>query len=172
MMLFILITACNTEQDPPEFVYEGEVKEDTLFLGYYFGMPLQEFFDYSFELNAKGIITNGSGAEIVKKENRLKADARMSFYPEFKDGRIYMMPVVYSYLGWAPWNTHLSSDSLLTDLISHYQDSLNITFKRFEQDTMPEVYYLNRMHNKEIRMHTMSGSKVLVNFTDLSQVEK
>lgn len=166
------LIGCNSEQDGSMFLYNGEARQDSLFLGYYFGMSQQEFFDYSFKLNAQKVITNGSGAEIVKKESRLKADARMSFYPKFKNDKIFMMPVIYSYDGWAPWNTHLFADSLLVDLLEVYEDSLNVDFKRFEQDTTPEVYYLHRIDNQEIRMHTLSDSKVLVTFMDLSQVEK
>ncbi len=82
-----------------------DVRNDSLFLGYHFGMTREDFFEHSWKLNKQKVVLNGTGAEILQTENALKSEAQKIFYPKFKDEKIVRMPVKYSYDGWAPWNT-------------------------------------------------------------------
>jgi hypothetical protein len=137
-----LASACTSEpsvKSPPTVWIQDKPNE--LFLGYSFGMAKQDFFTHSWELNKQQQIQNGAGAEILREETALKAPAKAGFYPTFsEDGKIVSMPMTYSYDGWAPWNQHLSSDSLTFDLQVMLSDSLNITFKPIELAEGQQAY--------------------------------
>jgi hypothetical protein len=91
------------------------VRNDSLFLGLYFGMPEKAFYTRCWELNHKGLIRQGENNVTVLyelKKNELKSEGSMDFYPRFNDGKIFEMPVRFMYTAWAPWNKHLSADNL------------------------------------------------------------
>lgn len=139
---FVLASACTSEPEikspPTQWIQD---RPNELFLGYSFGMAKQDFFTHSWELNKQQQIQNGSGAEILRKEKALKAPAKVGFYPTFnEDDKIISMPMTYSYDGWAPWNQHLSSDSLAFDLQEMLSDSLNITFQPVEPAEDQQAY--------------------------------
>ncbi|MDR9447565.1 MAG: hypothetical protein RI519_07540 [Balneolaceae bacterium] len=139
---FVIASACTSEPadkvPPTQWIYD---KPNELFLGYSFGMAKQDFFTHSWELNKQQQIQNGAGAEILREETALKAPAKAGFYPTFsEEGQIISMPMTYSYDGWAPWNQHLSSDSLAFDLQEMLSDSLNITFQPIELAEDQQAY--------------------------------
>jgi hypothetical protein len=138
----VLVFACTSEplvtSPPTDWIQD---RPNELFLGYSFGMAKQDFFTHSWELNKQQQIQNGAGAEILREETALKAPAKAGFYPTFsEDGKIVSMPMTYSYDGWAPWNQHLSSDSLAFDLQTMLSDSLNISFKAIELAEGQQAY--------------------------------
>lgn len=118
-----------------EILYRGAdgarlpIQPDSLFMGYAFDMTRDRFFEYSWDLNRQGRIVNGGGAEIVADTLLNGIRARMSFYPEFVDDRMYEMPVTLSYSGWSPWNRSLWSDSLLHDLRDQLTEFDGIRFQ-------------------------------------------
>ena len=143
-----------------------DVRMDSLFLGYYFGMPLDEFLSYSLELNQQQRITGGS--KIKYRYDQLDHVAIMEFYPEFRDREIVELPIEVQYEGWAPWNTHLASDSLIAELISHYEDRYNTSFitHTFEGDEMPS--YVAVQGNRQIRIYRKNTRLAGVDFIDLT----
>lgn len=174
VILSVTFTYCqNTGDTYQEMVKKElakEVRNDSLFLGYYFGMPQKEFFAHSWELNKTGVITNGSGAQIKKEELNLKSPATMTFYPVFKNGKIFKMPINYMYDAWAPWNRELWADSLKNDLRKLYEKRYNGEFFEYF-DPKTEINYLVQVSgNREIRISEKSTQTVQVLFTDLSQV--
>jgi hypothetical protein len=99
-----------------------EVRQDSLFLGMKFGMTSKEFFGYCWELNKKGILTDGSNNTMVlyKMDSALKYPASMNFYPDFHDNKVFHMRVTFQYNAWAPWNKAQFSDTLLPDVLRLY----------------------------------------------------
>lgn len=180
LLLFLLVAfilvQCNGE-DKSEYQLEVEqelakgVRNDSLFLGYYFGMTRKQFYDHSWKLNKQEVIRNGTGAEILQYVDGLKADAQKIFYPEFKDEKIVEMPVTYSYHGWSPWNRHLWADSLKYDLKSYLENKYEITFKELEDPTSGEVFFYQISANKEIRISEVDQSKVRVRYIDLTEIQ-
>lgn len=179
MFLFLaslLIIQC---QDDPRSVYQKEVatelakdvRNDSLFLGYHFGMTREEFFEHSWKLNKQKVVLNGTGAEILQIENALKSEAQKIFYPEFKDEKIVSMPVEYSYDGWAPWNRHLWADSLKYDVKRLLEKKYKIEFKELSNPNNGEKYLYHIAANKEIRISELDNSVVLVEYIDLSQIK-
>jgi hypothetical protein len=143
-----------------------DVRMDSLFLGYYFGMPLEEFLSHSLELNRSQTITGG--AKIKYRFDRLDQIAIMEFYPEFRDRQIVELPIEVQYEGWAPWNTHLASDSLIADLIHHYEDRFDTSFitHTFEGDESPS--YVAVQGNRQIRIYRKSTQLAGIDFIDLT----
>jgi hypothetical protein len=99
------------------------VRYDSLFMGLYLGMPEKDFYMHCWKLNQKGLIRQGETNTTVLYEtkNELKHPGSLNFYPQFVNGRIYEMPVVFAYDGWAPWNKDLSSDNLEIDVLNWYK---------------------------------------------------
>jgi hypothetical protein len=99
------------------------IRYDSLFMGLYLGMPEKEFYTRCWALNQQGLIRQGSRNTTVEYQikNELKYPGIMDFYPEFIQGKIYEMPVRFSYNGWAPWNNKLSSDSLQINVLNWFR---------------------------------------------------
>lgn len=178
VLYFVLLTpfliTCNTDSKSEyqllvEKELAKEVRNDSLFLGYYFGMTQEEFYDHSWKLNKQELIRNGTGAEILQEVDNLKAGANKIFYPEFKDEKIIRMPVTYSYKGWAPWNRHLWADSLKYDIKEMLEKKYNLTFNELNDPKSGKKQFYQVSANKEIRISEVDQSKVLVQYIDLSQ---
>jgi len=176
LLASLLIIQC---QNDPRSVYQKEVaaelakdvRNDSLFLGYYFGMTREEFYEHSWKLNKEKLVLNGTGAEILQTENALKSEAQKIFYPKFKDEKIVRMPVKYSYDGWAPWNRHLWADSLKYDVKSLLEKKYKIEFKELSNPNNGKKYLYHIAANKEIRISELDNTVVLVEYIDLSQIK-
>src|SRR5665647_518676 len=126
----VIISACSCSPSGGE-QYDRLVKKelakgtrvDSLFLGISFGMTSKTFYGYCWELNKKGIISDGSNNTMVlyKIDSGLKYPASMNFYPDFLDNKISHMRVTFQYNAWAPWNKAQFSDSLLPDVLRFYK---------------------------------------------------
>lgn len=99
------------------------VREDSLFLGMKFGMTSKEFYAHCWELNKKGLLTDGNNntAVLYKLDKELSHPASMNFYPDFHENKIYRMKTDFSYNAWAPWNKQLFADSLQLDVVKLYK---------------------------------------------------
>src|SRR3954471_15648469 len=67
---------------------------DSIFLGIYFGMTSKQFFAYCWEMNKKGLFTDGQSNTAVLyrlNHNELKSPASMNFYPEMYENKINKM---------------------------------------------------------------------------------
>lgn len=168
-LIVLLLTTCdqNSEYDIRlEREMGRDLRVDSLFLGYHFGMTAQEFFDHSWQLNKQQIITGQKN--ITYKIEGLQSPASMEFYPEFKDDKIYKIPVEVYYDGWSPWNTHLFADSLLAELTDLYEQKYNTeffkhTFPGEEHETIVDI-----QGNRQITMYVYDDRSVHVEFLDLT----
>jgi hypothetical protein len=150
-------------------------RSDSLFFGIYLGMPSKAFYDHCWDMNKKGLFTNGNyNTSVLYKLNKdLKYPASMNFYPAFYDGRIFSMWASYEYDGWAPWNKKLSSDSLLPDVVNMYKkwyqqgnDFITIT------DKVKGTIYVKVDGNRRITIGRFDDRYVKVDYTDLLVEEK
>ena len=97
---------------------------DSIFWGIHFGMTGKEFFAYCWEMNKKGLFTDGESNTAVLyrlDHNELNYPASMNFYPDINNNKITKMGATFKYDGWAPWNKQMFSDKLLTDVLHLYQ---------------------------------------------------
>jgi len=98
-------------------------RSDSLFMGIYLGMTSKAFYGHCWDLNKKGVFTNGSNntSVLYKIDKDLKYPASMNFYPDFYEDKIFSMWASFEYDAWAPWNKAQQSDSLLPDVLQVYK---------------------------------------------------
>lgn len=174
LVLFIVSSAiqgCNS----PIFNASGNdlAKSDSLFLGFYLGLPQKNFYDLCTELNSQKKITQGPGGATSVEHKILGAyggDVSMRFYPTFIDKKIYEMPVTYTYESWAPWNKEFSSVALFPQILETFKSIYGEEFKVVDHPYQGKVYY--RMDGKRrINLFIKDDQFVQAIFTDM-EVEK
>lgn len=168
-LILMVFISCENESEYEQLVereLNKDVRHDTLFLGYEFGMESEDFFNHSWELNQQQVVTGGDQIEYEIEE--LSSPARMIFYPEFHDNRIYRMPVEISYKSWAPWNRELYSDSLITELLEWYRDIYGPGFIRTTHPEIKKEAWIKVDGNRRISIYRKDDMKVRVEFLDLS----
>lgn len=98
---------------------------DSIFFGYYFGMPRKEFYDLSWKLNREGKVMDGVNNLFIQYSLRngdLKHPGSMNFFPDFYNEKIFKMRAEFAYDSWAPWNKQYYADSLLPDVLLFFQE--------------------------------------------------
>lgn len=132
LLVFLIMAHANCTRDNSVKQYNRLVKSelasnkrvDSIFFDIKFGMTGKDFFAYCWEMNRKGLFTDGQSNTTVLyrlNHNELKYPASMNFYPEIDNSKINKMMVTFQYEGWAPWNKQLFSDSLLLDVLQLYR---------------------------------------------------
>lgn len=177
-LLFIMI-ACsdNGNMDKYDHLVKEELatknRVDSIFLGIYFGMTRKNFFAHCWNMNKKGIFTDGNDGlgnmfVLYKIKHDLKHPASLNFYPDFKDSTIWKMQANIRYDGWAPWNKYLYADSLLPDVLKMYKawyptgnDFIPISDK--EKGTI----YVKVDGNRRITIGKRNDMMVNIDYTDL-----
>jgi hypothetical protein len=167
----IIIAGCS-----PRTKYEHRLKHelargvryDSLFLGLYFGMPEKEFYLHCWKLNHKGMLRQGSSNTTAeyKLKDELKYPAQMDFYPKFSDGKIFEMPVSFSYEGWSPWNKKLSSDNLQKEILRWYEKVYGKGFIQVEH-LLHGIAYVKIDGNRRITIFKQDDLHVWAVFTDM-----
>ena len=170
IMLVILFYNCR-----PRDRYERLVKKelakgehvDSLFMGLYLGMTDKDFYTHCWNLNKQGLIRQGtSNTSVLYKMKELDDPAEMNFYPNFYKRRIYEMPVKYNYEGWAPWNPHLSSDSLQLEILRLYKEKYGNDFMEVRHPKRGTAY-IKVDGNRRITIFKADERQVWAIFTDL-----
>lgn len=146
---------------------------DSIFFGLHFGMSPKQFYASCWEMNKKGLFTDGSNNTAVLYKlhrNELKHPASMNFYPDFKENSIYKMKVTFQYDGWAPWNKQLYADSLLQDLVNYYSKWYNTgnPFIRIDDKEKGSIY-VKVDGNRRITLGKFDDVHVKADYTDLTK---
>ena len=121
LILIFTITACQSEYTKlvKDELASGK-KNDSIFYNLRFGNTKNEFFRICWDLNKKGLITNGPSNNNVRalvtprdSTKELK-ELQMLYYGVFDANDIMTaVDVKFSYTAWAPWNRDLQADKLL-----------------------------------------------------------
>lgn len=145
------------------------VRNDSLFMGMYFGMPEKEFYVHCWDLNHKGLIRQGPSNTTVEyiMTDELKYPASMNFYPSFTDGKISEMPAKFQYTGWAPWNKSLSSDSLQLDVLKWFEKKYGDQFMKIDHPARGSAF-VQINGNRRITIFRENEMTVWAIFTDMS----
>lgn len=171
LILSFATLSCN----PPSFnsPENNFSKPDSLFLGFYLGMPRKDFFDHCTELNSQQKITQGPGGTTNvehKISGAFDGDVSMRFYPTFIEDEIYEMPVTYTYESWAPWNKEFSAVVLFPKILESFKSIYGDDFKVVNHRFQGKVYY--KMDGKRrINLFIKDEQFVQAIFTDM-KVEK
>ena len=144
---------------------------DSLFFGIRFGMTRKEFYAHCWELNKKGLFTDGQNnmAVLYKlNHNELRHNGSMNFYPEFYKNRIVKMPVTFQYDAWAPWNKNLFADSLKEDVVNLYKKWYpnGNPFIKMDDDKKGTIY-IKVDGNRRITIGRYNDLQVKVDYTNL-----
>lgn len=143
----------------------------TLFLNYTFGMTRQAFFDSSWALNRRGLVTHGPSNLNVQYQltDELSSAATMLYYPDFENEQITQMQVRFSYDAWAPWNRQLWSDTLIYDVRTLMESWYGDGFITLDKSASGEssVKFVKIDANRQITIQRESDQDVLVIMKDL-----
>jgi hypothetical protein len=90
----------------------------------------------------------------------------MRFYPDFNSDTLTHMPVEFTYMAWAPWNQHLSADSLLIDVKQLLERWYGGSFIEYKNESVRVWARIDG--NRRIRLYKKGLSTVKVEFTDVS----
>lgn len=168
----------NEKKQYPELV-KSELasgkRYDSIFFGIYLGMTGKEFFTHCWEMNKKGLFTDGRSNTAVLyrlNHNELKYPASMNFYPEMELGKINKMSVSFQYDAWAPWNKHLFADSLLHDVLNLYNKWYvnGNPFIKVGENERP--IYVKVDGNRRITLRKQDDMDVKVEYIDLLAEQK
>lgn len=148
------------------------IRYDTLFFGYYFGMPKKAFFDQSWAINRQGLVTNGNGPEILCRPQGFSSETRQIFYPEFTDDKITKMWMRFNYVAYNEWNRRFSADSLMKEVIPNVGKWFGVThFVEIEAKGKPKVW-ANVTGNRRLMIYKEDDQVVKVIVTDLTSIKK
>ena len=144
------------------------VRNDSLFMGLYLGMPDKDFYTQCWKLNRQGLIKQGGTNKTVEYQakNELKYACQLDFYPTFVDGKISELPVRFVYSGWAPWNKELASDKLQIDVLNWYKKLYGDDFMEIGHPTKG-LAYVSINGNRRISIFKEDELHVWAVFTDM-----
>jgi hypothetical protein len=181
-LLATAIIACGTDDGYSEYkkMLDKETasgkRVDSIFMGIYLGMTSKQFYAHCWEMNKKGIFTDGlNNSAVLYKIDSAEAGhpASMNFYPDFTDNKISKMRVSFQYDAWAPWNKHLSADSLLPQVLKLYKKwyKEGNPFVKVN-DKQKGTVYVKVDGNRRITIGATDDMIVKVDFTDLTTEKK
>jgi len=169
------LLSCKTDYQKleEEELSSGRV-ENELYLGLELGMTKKQFFETCWELNKQGILVNGPSELSVLYNLDMPSGkpANMHFYPKFYDDKIYMMPMEFSYDGWAPWNEDLNADKLLEDTMALFEKWHGKGFIEVSNEDRSQVAFVKMDGNRRIRIFKKHLSSVRAEIVDLPVQKK
>lgn len=172
ILLFLMIgflVSCEQRSEYEQLVQrelDKNVRHDSLFLGYHFGMEKEEFFDHSWRLNQQKMITGGTYVEYEIDD--LSSSATMRFFPQFNDDKIYKMPIEVQYDSWAPWNKDLVSDSLIVEIVDMYEEIYGPGFIHTIHPEVGKNAWIKVDGNRRISIYKEDDMTARIEFLDLS----
>ena len=142
---------------------------DSLFLGFYLGMPAQDFYDRCWDLNKQGLIMEGpANATVQYRVQDLSHPASVNFYPGFYEGKIIEMPMSFSYDSWAPWNKLLYAEPLQLEVLNLMETWFGKGFYTIENPADKETKAFVKIDgNRRISIYPKNDQYVNVDIVDL-----
>lgn len=145
------------------------VTYDSLFAGLSFDMTQRDFFDYCWEMNNKGLFTNGVGSQVLYDvSDNFSKETTLSFYPKYVNGVMLEMPMEFRYADWAPWNEASSVENLIEELKTVLMDWYggNEFIEVSSEDESVSIW-VKIDGNRQIRLGKKNISTALVTITNL-----
>lgn len=170
----LFLFSCGTEyQKLEKSELASGKKVNELFLGLELGMERQAFFDTCWQRNREGILTNGPTelSVVYNAEMPSGNKAKMRFYPKFENEKIYLMPLEFSYDGWAPWNEELDADHLRDDVVKLFENWYGPGFLEVTSEDKSQTVFVKMDGNRRVRVFKKHISVVRAEISDLP-VEK
>ncbi|MBN7802935.1 hypothetical protein J0A67_18805 [Algoriphagus aestuariicola] len=150
----------------------GKIQNE-LFLGLKLGMDRKAFYQTCWDLNQQGLLVNGPSELSVEYRPTMPSrfPTKMMFYPRFEDERIYLMPIEFTYEGWAPWNEDLKAEKLREDVVKLFESWYGPGFIEVYNEDKSQIVFVKMDGNRRIRIFKKHLSVVRAEISDLP-VEK
>ena len=174
---FILfLSSCGSEyQRLEERELESGKVVNELFFGLELGMDQKQFFEICWARNKEGILTNGPSALSVEHSLVCPSgnSGKMRFYPELdEEGKIYLMPIEFSYDGWSPWNKDLAVEFLRKDVVQLFEKWYGEGFIEVTNEDKSQIAFVKMDGNRRIRVFKKTISSVRAEISDLPTQKK
>ncbi|WP_245803583.1 hypothetical protein [Algoriphagus marinus] len=170
IMALVLLSSCKSEYEKVESreLASGKIVNE-IFLGLELGMDKKKFYETCWDLNKQGVLSNGPGELSIEYNAELPSGnpAKMRFYPKFEDDKIYMMPVEFTYEGWAPWNEELAVEKLREDVVAFYEQWFGPGFFEVTNEDKTQIVFVKIDGNRRIRVFKKHESVVRAEIMDL-----
>ena len=170
LVFTIFLISCQSEYEQLEQKELNSGKQvNELFLGLELGMDRKAFFETCWELNKQGKLSNGPTELSVEYRAEMPSGnpARMRFYPKFEQDKIYLMPVEFTYEGWAPWNEELTAEKLREDVLQLLEGWYGQGFIEVSNEDKSQIVFVRMDGNRRIRIFKKHISTVRVEISDL-----
>jgi hypothetical protein len=179
--IVFLSTACRKSEKKNLVHIEQQelakgIRNDSLFLGLYFGMSKEDFLEYCWKLNKQGLITDGNGMTV---EHQLgirdfQYPLKMNFYPQFKNDKIRELPICFSYKTYEFFNQKMTTETILNDVKKLMEQWYG---EDFFVTTLPQPMpnnikgYAQVKGNRRVLIFVEKDVEVMVLITDLTARE-
>lgn len=166
----LFLFSCQSEYKKLEKKELSSGKQvNELFLGLELGMDRKTFFETCWELNKQGKLSNGPTELSIEYQTEMSSGnpARMRFYPKFEQDKIYLMPIEFTYEGWAPWNEDLSAENLREDVVKLFEEWYGPGFIEVTNEDKSQIVFVKMDGNRRIRIFKKHISAVRVEISDL-----
>ena len=170
------ISSCESEYSKTvDREAEKGISKDSLVLGMSFGDTKKSFFDQCWQLNNKGLVSQGPNNRSVQyllssnDEDQNLTAINMLFYGDFNENNIMTgMDLEFSYKAWAPWNDDMTSKKLLPvlkDTLMNWFPGNN--FIPIKSDKLDRETHVKVDGNRQILVYTKGDKDVVVKIEDL-----
>ena len=174
VLLQLVFSSCNRGNSYSEIVnreLQSGKRVNDIFFDIKFGMASKDFYMYCWNMNKKGMFRDGLNNQYVlykPKQDDFKHPVSMNFYPDFLNGKIARMRVLYQYDEWAPWNKGQYADSLINDVLNYYKRAYpgGNPFLTIHNKQKGDIY-VKVDGNRRITVGKLNDLYVKVDFTDL-----
>ncbi|MEO6038473.1 MAG: hypothetical protein ABIQ93_08670 [Saprospiraceae bacterium] len=169
LLMLILLVACKQDYATrKQRELASGVRNDSIFLGMYFGMPRVDFYRRCLEMNQAGIVTNGDqNTSVLYVISGYRQAINMNFYPDFSQGKIYNMKVWFDYQTWAPWNKEYYAATLVPDALSILEKWFGPGFIK-QRSPEGKPFWAKINGNREITLRIQDERLLRADVTDLS----
>lgn len=164
------LAACGNKHEYHKIVEKELAKGeryDSVFLGFYLGMPKKDFYDKCWNLNKQGLMRQGAENTSVNFQmDMLGKKTSVDFYPTFYQDKAYEMVVMYQHPAWAPWNKDLWAEPLLYRVLAIYEKTYGEGFIEIKHSKLGTAH-VKVDGNRRISIYKKDDQRVRAVFTDL-----
>lgn len=175
--LMFMSYACRNSQNKDLATIEKQelatgIRHDSLFMGLTFGMTEQEFFDFCWGMNKKGVFTEGSGMSVEYQLGKkdFHYPIQMNFYPQFLNDKIKEMPMAFTYKGIDLSYPNEQTQKLLLDVKGLMEEWYGTSFfiTPLPKGEKGQNAYAKVSGNRRVLIFSEKEYEVMVIVTDLT----
>ncbi|MBL7814381.1 MAG: hypothetical protein JNL70_05195 [Saprospiraceae bacterium] len=177
-LLFIgfLLVACKNNSAKDLAKIEKQelakgIRQDSVFMGIHLGMAQQDFYNYCWAMNKKGVFFEGYNKSVEYQIGKITSNfpVQLNFFPQFKDGKIAEIPFLFTYKTLDPWNPNMQTDKLVAEVKTLMEKWYG---KDFFIAILPtgEKVYAKVDGNRRVIIKVVKDFEVTVMVTDLSVI--